>query len=149
LGKGAARGASSATTEGALDAFRRQHMIVGAGLDEDTLAALALGGDELALRALLRALRERVADAAGLLEDRSASGEHASVAGRDPDLPAFAPPAEQALGGGAPDLVGAAADQAARALGWTSPEAARAFFAALGKKGAHDLRVAVALPAPP
>jgi hypothetical protein len=146
LGRG---GATSAAPLAALDAFRRRHMIIGAGLDEDTLAALALGGDELELRALLRALRERVADAAGLVEDGSAAGSHALVAGRDLDLSSFAAPAEQALEGGAPDLVDAATDQAARALGWTSPEAARAFFAARGQKGAHDLRVAVALPAPP
>jgi hypothetical protein len=149
LKKGAATGTMSASTESALDAFRRRHMIIGAGLDEDTLAALALGGDELELRALLRVLRERVADAGGLLEDGSAAGEHALVADRDIDLTAFAPPAERALENGAPDLVGAAADKAARELGWTSPDAARAFFAAFGKAGAHELRVAVALPAAP
>jgi hypothetical protein len=148
LKKGAASGAMGGSTEAALDAFRRRHMIVGAGLDEDTLAALALGGDELELRALLRVLRERVAEAGGLLEDGSASGAHALVVDRDIDFSAFAPPAEEALEGGAPDLVGAATDKAARELGWTSPEAARAFFAAQGK-GVHGLRVAVALPESP
>ena len=149
LGKGAAGGALNGATEAALEAFRRRQMMLGAGLDDDTLAALALGGDELQLRAVLRVLRERVADAAGLIEDGSASGAHALVAGRDLDLSPFAPPAEETLEGGAPDLVDAATDQAARELGWTSPEAARAFFAARGKKGASDLRVAVALPAAP
>ncbi len=149
LKKGAASGGMSPSTESALDAFRRRHLIVGAGLDDDTLAALALGGDELSFRALLRGLRERVAEAAGLVEDGSASGDHALVAGRDVDLSAFAPASAAALQGGAPDLVGAAADQAARELGWTSPDAARAFLATRGKAGVHDLRVAVALPAPP
>lgn len=148
LKKSALSGAMSPSTQVALDAFRRRHMIVGAGLDDDTLGALALGGDELELRALLRSLRERVAQAAGLIEDGSAAGVHALVADRDIDLSAFAPDAEQALPDGAPDLVGAAADRAARELGWTSPDAARAFLAAQGK-GLHRLQVAVALPAPP
>ena len=149
LKKGAASGGMSPATESALDAFRRRHMIVGAGLDDDTLAALALGGDELEFRALLRGLRERVADAAGLVEDGSAAEVHALVADRDIDLSPFAPAPGHALEGGAPDLVDAAADRAARELGWTSPMGARAFLAASGKAGLHDLRVAVALPAPP
>ncbi len=148
LGKGAQKGALSAGTEAALDAFRRRNMIVGAGLDEDTLAAVALGGDELDLRAVLRVLRERVADAAGLVEDGSASGAHALVAGRDLDLSSFASPAEEPLEDGAPDLVDAATDQAARALGWTSPDDARAFFFPRAAR-APKMRVAVALPAPP
>ncbi len=147
LGKGATRGAMSGSTEVGLDAFRRRNMIVGAGLDDDTLAALTLGGDELELRALLRVLRERVADAAGLIEDGSASGSHALVADRDLDFSAFAPSGEQALEGGAPDLVDAATDKAARALGWTSPDAARAFFSLA--RAPQTMRVAVALPAPP
>jgi len=149
LRKGAASGTMSPSTEFALDAFRRRHLIVGAGLDDDTLAALALGGEELDLRGLLRVLRERVAEAGGLIEDGSAAGERARVVDREIDLSPFAPPAEQALEGGAPDLVDAAADKAARELGWTSPEAARAFLAAYGKAGLRDLKVAVALPAPP
>src|SRR5262249_34835493 len=84
--KGAASGALGGSTEIALDAFRRRHMIVGAGLDDDTLAALALGGDELDFRALLRSLRERVAEAGGLLEDGSAGGAHALVVDREIDL---------------------------------------------------------------
>jgi hypothetical protein len=146
LAKGTANGALGGATDGALDTFRRRQMIVGAGLDDETLEALARGGDELALRALLRVLRERVADAAGLLEDGSAVGGRALVAGRDLDPP---PSAEEPLEGGAPDLVGLATDQAARALGLTNPDAARAFFAVLGKPGARDLRVAVTLPPAP
>jgi hypothetical protein len=149
LKKSAASGAMGRSTEIALDAFRRRHMIVGAGLDDDTLAALALGGDEIELRALLRVLRERVADAGGLVEDGSAAGAHALVVDREIDLSPFAAPAEEALEGGAPDLVGAATDKAARELGFTSPEAARAFFAARGFSVARGLRVAVALPPPP
>lgn len=149
LRKGAASGVMGGSTEAALEAFRRRHLIVGAGFDDDTLGALALGGDELELRALLRGLRERVATAAGLIEDGSASGVRALVADREIDLSPFAPPEGGALEGGAGDLVGEAADRAARELGWTSPEAARAFLAAQGKAGVHGLRVAVALPATP
>jgi hypothetical protein len=149
LRKGSATGTMNGATEAALDAFRKRHMIVGAGLDDETLTALDLGEDELELYALLRGLRERVATAAGLIEDGSAAGAHALVADRDLDLSSFAPPAESAFDDGAPDLVGKATDKAARELGWTSPEAARAFLATRGKEGLHTLRVAVALPPPP
>jgi hypothetical protein len=145
----AVTGTMGPSMHAALDAFRRRHMIVGAGLDTDTLAALALGGDELAFRGLLRGLRERVADAAGLIEDGSASGVRARVVGRAVDLSHFAPPAREPIEGAAPDLVGEATDAAARALGWTSPDAARQFVAALGKPGLRSLAVALPLPARP
>lgn len=141
-------GAMGPRTHAALEAFRRRHLIVGTGLDGSTLAALSLGGDELAFRGLLRGLRERVAEAAGLVEDGSAAGESALVAGRALDLSPFAPDGA-ALDDAAPDLVGEAADAAARALGWTSPDAARAFLAGRGEGGLGALRVAVALPAAP
>ncbi len=145
-----AGGALTTSTQIALDAFRRRHMIVaGPALDADTVAALALGGDELDLRGLLRGLRERVADAAGLVEDGSASNEHVLVAGRDLDLSPFAPSGDTALPDAAGDLVDGATDVAARELGWTSPDAARAFLAARGAAGLEKLQIAVALPAPP
>ncbi|HTJ82050.1 MAG TPA: hypothetical protein VL400_10015 [Polyangiaceae bacterium] len=147
--KAAVSGVMGPSTQIGLDAFRRRHMIVGAGLDDATLGALALGGDELELCALLRVLRERVAEAAGLIEDGSASETRAKVADRDLDFSRFAPRVEEALPGGAPDLVDEATDAAARALGWTSPDAARAFFAERGKDGAKGLTVALALPPPP
>lgn len=146
--KASITGVMGGTTQIALDAFRRRHMIVGTGLDGDTLAALALGGDELAFRGLLRGLRERVADAAGLVEDGSAAGESATVVDRQLDLSRFAP-AWEALDDAVPDLVGAATDAAARELGWTSPDAARTFVAARGKDGLRRARIAVALPARP
>jgi lipoprotein-anchoring transpeptidase ErfK/SrfK len=68
------------------------------------------------------------------------------VVGRDIDLSRFAPQSAGAIEGGAPDLVDQATDKAARELGWTSPEAARAFFASNDVK---SMRVAVALPAAP
>lgn len=148
LKDGAVNGAMGTSMQIALDAFRRRHMIVGSGLDASTLEALLLGGDELAFRGLLRGLRERVAEAGGLVEDGSASGEEIAVVDRALDLSRFAPPPHDALDGAAPDLVDAATDRAARELGWTSPDAARTFVAARND-GLHTLRVAVALPTPP
>jgi hypothetical protein len=146
----AASGVLTNATHAALDAFRRRHMIVGAGLDGDTLHALALGGDELAFVGVLRGLRERVADAAGLVEDGTALGVKAEVVGRDVDLSRFAPAPDPTRDvDGATDLVDEATDAAARALGWTGPEEARAFFAARGKRGVRELSVAVKLPPKP
>lgn len=134
------------TTGYALEALRRRNMVIGRGLDEGTLRAVANGGEELAFMGALRVLRERVSDAAGLLEDGSAREERASVVGRDLDLSRFAPRVVEALPNGAPDLVDQATDVAARAMGWSSPESTRAFLKA------HDLRplsVAVKLPEAP
>lgn len=149
LKKTAVSGTMSNATHAALEAFRRRHMIVGAGLDADTTAALELGGDELAFRGLLRGLRERVADAAGMIEDGTASEQAALVQGRELDLSRFAPASREALENGAPDLVDEATDAAARELGWTDPDAARAFLAARGEAGLSTLKVAISLPPAP
>jgi hypothetical protein len=151
LSPGQVRGVPGRSTEVALDAFRRRHMIVArGGLDADSVGALALAGDELDFRALLRGLRERVADAAGLIEDGSASGVAAPVVDRQLDFSRFTPRGPTSkVAGGAPDYVGAATDAAARALGWTSAANARAFVAALGERGLSDARVAVKLPPTP
>lgn len=149
LTKTAVNGSMGSSTQIALDAFRRRHMIVGSALDADTVGALALGGDELAFRGLLRGLRERVADAAALVEDGTASEQRKPVVDRDLDLTRFAPSTFEALEGGAPDLVDEATDAAARELGWTTPDAARAFFAGHANGELKTLRVAVALPAAP
>jgi hypothetical protein len=147
--KGKPTGVVTGATQAALEAFRRRHMIVSTGGLESAVAVLSLGGEELDFRALLRGLRERVADAAGLVEDGSAGGDPALVSGRSLDLSRFARPSAEPLPDAAPDLVGAATDAAARALGWTSPEGARAFLGARGKGGLTSLRVAVALPPAP
>ena len=153
-----------AATGRALRAFQRKHMIVAWQLDDDTRRALAEDSRELDFRALLRVLRERVADAAGLIEDGAAVGRPGEVVGRVLDASAFRGPASRdAVGaepaksaepaapidGGAPDRLAEATDAAARALGWTSPEAARAFLDVAGPEGTRALRVAVKLPAPP
>ena len=142
-------GVLTQATHSALETFRRRNLIVGSGLDQDTLAALALGGEELAFRALLRGVRERVAEAAGLIEDGTASETRELVVDRAIDLTRFAPLTEEALKNGAPDLVDRATDRAARELGWLTPESARSFLAAKSKQELAALRVAVALPSAP
>jgi hypothetical protein len=145
----AVTGVMSSATHAGLEAFRRRNMIVGGGFDGDTVRALSLGGEELAFRGLLRGLRERVADAAGLIEDGSASGEMATVLGRELDLSRFSPVADGNLEEPAFSLVDDATEAAARELGWTSPDAARAFLAARGRRGLRGLKIAVTLPAAP
>jgi hypothetical protein len=133
-----------------LRAFQRKQMIVSWLLDDETRRALTTDSRELDFRAILRALRERVVDASGLLEDGSARGESAQVVGRVLDTEAFrSAEGRGALPEGAPDLIGAATDAAARALGWTSPQAARAFFEAASAEVTSKLVVALKLPPRP
>lgn len=137
-------------TSDALKTFQRKHMIVSWQLDLETRDALHTSSREMDFRALLRSLRERVVDASGLIEDGTARGEPGEVVGRVLDTEAFRALASRGpLEGGAPDLVAAATDAAAKALGWTSPEAARAFFEAADPAQLANLVVAVKLPAPP
>ncbi len=143
-------GAFDVATTDALRAFQRKHMIVSYALDAETRAALALDSRELDLRGLLRVLRERVADATGLIEDGSALGLQSGVADRMLDTGVFRAAESDLLDvDGAPDLVAEATNAAATALGWTSPEGAAAFFRALGPGSYGSLRVALRLPAPP
>ena len=110
-------------TAQALRTFQRRRAIAGAGhLDPTTAAALALDSREADFRAVLRALRERVVDASGVIEDGSARHERGTVLGRTLDDPELSSDAGQApLPNGAPDLVSPATEAAARSLGWTSP----------------------------
>lgn len=123
LPAGKAMGSDDAAAATALAAYRQRHMLPVAGaLDETTRAALLTPSRELDFRALLRALRERVVAATGLLEDGSAAGAWGQVLGRDLDPPELRdadgwPPLSRA----APDLVSPATEAAARALGWTGP----------------------------
>ena len=139
-------GVFDARTQDALRAYQRRHMLLSPGvLDDETRATLLTDSRELDFRTLLRALRERVADATGLIEDGSARNAWEPILGR------FIESAEyrramrpQPLANGAPDLIDPATEVVARALGWTSPEtAARALAAALPG------RVALRLPTPP
>ncbi len=120
------------TVEG-LKVFQRLNMAADNGrIDLETRYALLAGSREQDFRALLRALRERVVDATGLLEDGSAQGVVGEVQGRVIDGPEFRPlsldASEQADAKTtrAPDLIAAATHAASHALGWTSPDAVQA-----------------------
>ncbi|HSZ81124.1 MAG TPA: hypothetical protein VLA14_02525, partial [Polyangia bacterium] len=79
------------TVEG-LKVYQRLQMIADNGnIDLATRAALLGDSREQDFRALLRALRERVVDATGLLEDGSALGVQAEVQGRVLDSDEFRP----------------------------------------------------------
>ncbi|GAB4205724.1 MAG: hypothetical protein OHK0013_21860 [Sandaracinaceae bacterium] len=138
------RGIFDTRTAMALAVSQRLHVVVAAGtLDATTRERLALDSRESDFLAVLRALRERVVDATGLLEDGSARNEWGTVLGRVLDPPEM----RTSVGhdpwpNGAPDLVSPATEAAARALGWTSPEGFESFFAG----GAPPARVAVRLP---
>jgi hypothetical protein len=136
--------------QNALEAYQRQHMIVSRGfLDAETRRVLMEDSRELDFRTLLRALRARVVDATGLIEDGSAAGARGLVLGRRIDGDAFVVERGAPLAEGAPDLISPATEAAARALGWTDPDAAAAFFRAHGPDGTHALAVALRLPPAP
>lgn len=79
------------TAEG-LKTYQRLTMIAdNARVDLDTRTTLLTDSRELDFRALLRALRERVVDATGLLEDGSALGVSGEVQGRVLDSAEFRP----------------------------------------------------------
>ena len=76
-------GKIGAASVAALAQYRRRHVVVAAGpLDDETRAALATDSRELDFRDLLRASRERVADASGLIEDGTARNAPGTVLGR-------------------------------------------------------------------
>jgi hypothetical protein len=139
LGPAAGRpGLIDSDTISAMFLYHRRHMVVSWQLDAATRDVMLTDSRELDFRTALRVLRERVADATGLIEDGTAGGARAPVVDRVIDTPVF----HQAEGSdGAPDLLGLATDAAARALGWLTPEATRDALVA-------DLPAAVALPLP-
>lgn len=138
-------------TIAALRIWQRQHMEISSGaIEPHTRALMREDNRELDFRALLRALRERVVDATGLIEDGSALGDHEAVLGRQLDPPELRALARYGpLPNGAPDLISRATEDAARALGWNDPAAAFRALAALGESGTRRLRVAIELPGVP
>jgi hypothetical protein len=134
---GAKRARMDRRTVAGLQIYQRMLMIADNGrIDLDTRTALLANSREHDFLALLRALRERVVDATGLLEDGSALGVLGEVQGRQMDSAEFRPlPVEAATRStqpadaanakitAAPDLIAAATQAASQALGWTSPEA--------------------------
>ncbi|HEY0706540.1 MAG TPA: hypothetical protein VGG33_07080 [Polyangia bacterium] len=134
----------SGKTQAALAMYLRRHMVLArAILEPETRATLLTNSRELDFRSLLRALRERVVDATGLLEDGSAGNAWEMVLGRHLDAADYRTILRpQPLPGAAPDAIARATTAAAIALGWTSPSAA---LTALAK----GLPAKVALPLPP
>jgi hypothetical protein len=127
-------------TVAGLQLYQRLHMLADNGsVDLETRTTLLGDSREHDFRALLRALRERVVDATGLLEDGSALGVSGEVQGRTLDSAEFRPlapdatatasePAAAGESGSATltpaaDLIAKATHAASQALGWTSPEA--------------------------
>ncbi|MBN8610064.1 MAG: hypothetical protein J0L92_05750 [Deltaproteobacteria bacterium] len=148
-----ARGIFDTRTAMALAVSQRMHVVVAAGtLDAASRTALAEDTREADFRAVLRTLRERVVDASAVIEDGSARNEWGTVLGRTLDpIEMRNPVGHEPLPNGAPDWISPATERAARALGWTSPEAVVTFFEG-ANRGANPQsvsRVAVELPARP
>lgn len=115
--------------------FERRHRLYGWGyLNAETAEALSWNPRETAYHTFLRALTERVADAAGIIED-------GSVSNRDGDMPTWVDSRGEEHP--VPDLVDAFGETAMRHMGLTTPEAVVAF---LRGSDFADLRVAVPLP---
>jgi hypothetical protein len=119
-------------------------------LDGPTREALAQGSRERDFRTALRVLRERVAAAAGLIEDGTAGVGPRKVLGRalEPEA-TWRTRGHAPLAWAAPDLVSLATEAAARALGWRDPASARVSLDRLAAAGPASRVVAVRLPARP
>ncbi len=131
-------------TGNAVEMFQRRNFLMPTErLDAETREAMQLDSHELDYRLALRILRERVADATGLVEDGTAGPGPQPIMGRMLDPAAM----RTARGGSplpdaAPDLIGAATEVAAKQLGWTGPAEVRAFL----ERHAAGARFAIALP---
>ncbi|HVK75134.1 MAG TPA: peptidoglycan-binding protein [Kofleriaceae bacterium] len=130
-----------------VEMFQRKNFLVPNGrFDEETRLAIIAGSRELAFRGALRVLRERIADATGLIEDGTAGSGPRPVLGRqlEPGIMRAAR-GYRPLPDAAPDLIGEATEAAATHLGWTDGARTHAWL------GQHRdaRRVALALPRPP
>lgn len=128
----------------AVEHFQRRNFLMPTErLDKETREAMQLDSRELDFRLALRVLRERVVEASGIVEDGTAGTGPQPVLGRMLDPEAMrAARGHKPLPNAAPDLVGAATEAAAKALGWTGPAEVKAFF----DKFPAGTRVAIALP---
>ncbi len=144
------RGVFDWRTSNALKRYQRKHFLIGRGiLDAETRALVAAGGRELAVRAVLRSLRERVVDATGIIEDGTAGNQGGTVLGHALDpAPMRAAIGHEPLPEAAPDLVSEATSAAAHHLGWTDFAAIDKFFRTYGFRGSDNTgtHAAVALP---
>ncbi|HVV85217.1 MAG TPA: hypothetical protein VHE35_19280 [Kofleriaceae bacterium] len=132
-------------TAAGLLVFEKRNLLVPRGrLDAPTRELLREDSRQRDYRGALRVLRERVVAATGLIEDGSAGEGSRPVLGLALDPPGFSHVVGHApLPDAAPDLISLATEAAARALGWTSPQAALRAMRSL------PARVAIPLPAPP
>ncbi len=146
-------GELDAWTGRALRIWQSKHMIISLASRPAaaTRASLLVDSRELDFMSLLRALRERVVDATGILEDGSASNQWGTVLGRQLQIEDEYRWVERLrpLPNGAPDLVSRETEAAARALGWTEPAAALAWLNEHAAERADHRVVALPLPAPP
>src|SRR5215831_9768910 len=139
LSRKAIAGRMDRRTEDGLRMYQRLQMVGDSGnIDLDTRTALLGDSREQDFLALLRALRERVVDATGLIEDGSASGVVGKVQGRELDTAEFRPLPKQ-------PAASAAAPAQAAALAPVAPSAAPA----LAEANAADAKPALKItPAP-
>jgi len=143
-----ADGSMTWRTGNATELFQRRNFLMpNQRLDPATREALLLDSREHDFRLALRVLRERVVDATGLIEDGTAGDGPQPILDRllDPAEMRAARGNERPMANAAPDLVSAATDAAARALGWLGPAEVRAFL----DRHPGGVRVALALPPPP
>jgi Putative peptidoglycan binding domain len=139
-------------TSAPIEVFQRGQMILPTSwLDPDTRAALMADGLERDYRTALRALRERVVAATGLIEDGTAGAGEGTVLGRrlEPEA-TWRAKGYHPDPGAAPDLISTATESAAIALGWTDPARTLEFLEDHGPASDAPLaRIAVVLPPPP
>ncbi|MFT3693537.1 MAG: peptidoglycan-binding domain-containing protein [Kofleriaceae bacterium] len=132
-------------TGNAVEMFQRRNFLMPTErLDKETREAMQIPAKELDYRLALRVLRERVVDAAGIVEDGTASTGPLPVLGRmlDPEDMRAARGQTEPMANGAPDLVSPATETAAKALGWIGPDETRAWL----QKHPAGARVAIVLP---
>lgn len=153
LRRRAREGVLDAWTGRALRAWHDKHMIISLAsrLDQATRATLVMDSRELDFMSLLRALRERVVDASGVIEDGSASNQWGTVLGRQLNVDDEYRWVNRLdpLPHGAPDLVSRFTEAAATELGWTDPAAAAAWLDEHASEREDHRVVAVRLPDPP
>jgi len=143
-------GVLDSRSHSALSLYQRRHALISWTLDQESASRMALDSRELDFRVLLRVPRERVVDAAGLIEDGTARGAPGLVLGRQLDAEGFHRVGRwPAIADGAVDHISPAVEAAARALGWTSPSAARRFLQETTPEELAGMRVAVRLPRRP
>ncbi len=157
LDAAAADGVFGPATTRALTVWQRKEALYGEPgvLDDESRQHLLVSSRGRDLRAVLRVLRERVADAAGLIEDGSARGEQGTVLGLLLDAPSMRPQRRAPAMRGAPDVIAASTDTVARALGFREGDRFDDGVDGVGTNVAALVRnalrlglVAVSLPAP-